>query len=379
LEPFFQISKTATAEVPAISAKKSSFFRVQDFVSQQRHVCVGMSFANIEATQFGDKLSLAVSVIGNGSMMVYQHCNISISVHLSASRMVSVYSERCNPSTCKAPQSVCQDCTAMKEMLCSSSTQLSLGTDKGQVSGHFCEGMNPQNIMLTCHGPELKSVLKILRRRSQFQYSYRGDSFVVNSSSLGEITFHADTCNTMTSTCSTASQDACQALEQSLCRKSLPRPARKMEIFPQAGVITHRIRLIFQYWEDRERRSCFMSITFPHIAEQPQDSTTTLLPFDLVNSKLGNFYVLIQDYKIRLCSGVVGDSSPITERANREWLNDDLATVIPWAAQTVAGPNIFVLNSSLFYNRLFNGNEPRSMDKLSDSDLTSFFESNFSA
>ena len=309
-------------------------------------------------------------------MMLYHHLDKSISVHLSPSRVVSVFSERCNPSTLERGQSVCRECAAMEKLLCSSTSQFSHVSAKVKHSDHCCMGMNQINILWTAHGERLRPLLTFLRLDSQFPYSYLEYSFNVNRSQMGVITFHSEKCN-LTRAISSMTCQECEDLEQSLCHSAGFQRKREMKIFCQDTQITKRIQLVLSYWENQSRRQFFMSTLFPHVVELPEDSKTTLLPFPFVNSCLGNFTVSIQDYKQRLCSGVVGDSSPISEKANREWLNIDLVSVIPWAAQTIAGPKFFVFNSEHLYNKLFYRQESRCMDKMSDSDLRDYFARNF--
>ena len=339
-------------------------------------MCLGMSFEKIAATQFGEHLQLVVSTMGTGSMMIYHHLRESISLHLSTSKHVTVFSERCNPTTCKSAQSVCEGCVSMEKTLCASSAELCQVLAEEKASGLFCKGMNWINILWTVHCSNLRSMLTFIRRSSSLPYSYLGDSFVVNSSHLGEISLHSDKCHSTTAISSMVCQE-CQDLEQYFCTNSLIQPKMSMEISIEDLKLTTRINSLLMYWGEKSRRSCFMATCFPHISGGPEDSTTTLLPFR-VNSKLGHFFVTFQDYKERLCSGVVGDPSPIIEMENRRWLNDSLVNVLPWVAQTIAGPNLFVLDSAIFYKQLFcSQSKITCMEQVSDSNMKQLFQLNF--
>ena len=264
----------------------------------------------------------------------------------------------------------------MEKTLCASPAKLFHVLAEEKSSGLFCKGMNWINILWTVHCSNLRSMLTFIRRSSSLPYSYLGDSFVVNSSRLGEISLHSDKCHSTTAISSMVCQE-CQDLEQYFCTNSLIQPKMSMEISIEDLKLTTRINSLLMYWGEKSRRSCFMATCFPHISGGPQDSTTTLLPFR-VNSKLGHFFVTFQDYKERLCSGVVGDPSPIIEMENRRWLNDSLVNVLPWVAQTIAGPNLFVLNSTIFYKKLFcSQSQITCMEQVSDSNMKQLFQLNF--
>jgi len=364
------------------SGGKSYFFLAQEKLSEKKKICSGMSFEQIQGTQFGEHLHLVVSKMGDGSMMIYQHLGKAISLHLSTSKHVSVFSERCNPSTCKSSLSVCEGCASMEKILRESPANLSHVTAKDKSPAKFanvgpcCMGMNPRTVFWTVHGSNLRTILKFLHLGSTFQYSSLGDSIVVNKSLSGEISLHSDKCNSTPAISGTVCQE-CHDFEHNLCMRSFSQPNISMESMIEDAKIKRRIQHILNYWEDESSRLCFMATCFPHIVGESVDLTSTLIPFR-VNSKLGHFFLTVSDYMHRLCSGVVGPPSPIKDIENRRWLNNDLVNVIPWVAQTIAAPKLFVLDSMTFYNKLFGSqSQITCMEQVSDSNLEQLFALNF--
>ena len=346
----------------SISEKISVHRHAQDIMSKQKHLCSGITFAAIAESTFGAKLNLIIPFVAHGTAMVYKCLGTEITVHISGEGVLSLFSAACDPASCGSCRVACHECA---------STELGFSTPR-----ILCTGMDMVLIVDTL-GAKLQGITKFLKIGGDmvFEDVEEDLTFRVSKSTSQLISLFCVECT---------SDDV---NDQGVCPKclayqakvlSVPCKSAVMIVPPQPEALLARIECILLLW--RTKRRDIMKVGFPRPALDPRSDEQLFLRLPRGNSKLGDFDIYVNEYITNLGSNYLCEiptSLSIPVPAHREWLNDTIVGILPFIAQAIAPPNIFVLDSAPLYNMFFKYQLHLKEAKLSDLDLQTQFRDNF--